>query len=138
MTFPSASAPSAPLADGDTCDNPSSPGTCVAPPSPVTPSPVTLCPIFVDLAGASVAVAGAGAVALRKARMLLSYGAKVTLVAPDAEAELRQLAAAGRIAWHQRDWQPEDGDGAVLVIAATPDPSSMPPSPTAATRAPSL
>ena len=122
MTFPSASAPSAPLADGDTCDNPSSPGTCVAPPSPVTPSPVTLCPIFVDLAGASVAVAGAGAVALRKARMLLSYGAQVTIVAPDAVAELQQLAAAGRIIWHQRGWQPEDGDGAVLVIAATLDP----------------
>lgn len=123
MTLPTAFAPSAPLADEDKCDNPPSPVTCDNPPSPVTlSSPVTLCPMFVDLAGEPVAVAGAGSVALRKVRMLLSYGAQVTIVAPDAVAELQQLAAAGRIIWHQRGWQPEDGDGAVLVIAATSDP----------------
>ena len=79
------------------------------------------CPVFLSLAGRPVVVVGGGSVAVRKVRMLLYHGARVTMVAPAAAEELRGLAAAGRITRRQRGWRPEDCDGAVLVVAATSD-----------------
>ena len=48
-------------------------------------------PIFLDLQGKPVLVAGAGKVALRKTTGLLEAGARVTVVAPRAEPEFAQL-----------------------------------------------
>lgn len=76
-------------------------------------------PLAVALAGKKVLVAGAGRVALRKARQLLAYGARLLVVAPQAVAGMRGFAAAGRLAWRKRKFRATDLRGCWLVIAAT-------------------
>jgi siroheme synthase-like protein len=74
------------------------------------------------VAGRTVLVVGAGAVAERKVRSLLDAGARVRLVAPEASAELRRLAQDATIEWRTRRFEPKDADGAWLAFAATSDP----------------
>ncbi len=78
-------------------------------------------PIFLKLAGKLCLVIGAGTVAERKVATLLETGATVKIVAPTATATLADLAAAGRVSWLRRTWQPEDFSGALLAVAATDD-----------------
>ncbi|HTA21157.1 MAG TPA: uroporphyrinogen-III C-methyltransferase [Polyangia bacterium] len=81
-----------------------------------------LFPLFLKLAGRDVLVVGAGPVGTSKARALLEAGARVTVVAPDATSEVRELAAAGALAWRARAFAAGDLEGAWLVVAAaTPD-----------------
>jgi siroheme synthase-like protein len=60
-------------------------------------------------------------VALRKAEALLTAGADLTLVSPEAVPELRDMAAGGRLRWRQRRYGPEDLEGCFLVVGATGD-----------------
>jgi siroheme synthase-like protein len=83
---------------------------------------VPLLPIFVKLEGRACLVVGAGAVGLQKVRSLLECGAKLTVVAPEARDEIRELAAEGKLEWRQRYYAAEDIQGQQLVIAATNDP----------------
>jgi uroporphyrin-III C-methyltransferase/precorrin-2 dehydrogenase/sirohydrochlorin ferrochelatase len=76
-------------------------------------------PVFFDLKGQPVLVVGAGEVALRKVTLLERCGAFITLVAPEVAAELAERAARGTLTLHQREFVPEDLDGARLVIVAT-------------------
>lgn len=78
-----------------------------------------LYPLFLDLAERKVLVVGAGAVALRKTRSLLESSARVRVVAPAVCHELRALAAAGHVTLVEREFRPQDAEGAVLVFAAT-------------------
>jgi siroheme synthase-like protein len=80
-----------------------------------------LLPIFVKLQGRPCLVVGAGAVALQKITSLLECGANVTVVAPEAREEVRELAAQQTIHWLERPYRPEDIAGHHLVIAATSD-----------------
>lgn len=77
-----------------------------------------LFPIFVKLEGRAVLLVGAGPVGESKLGGLLSAGAVVTVVAPDATPGIQQLARAGRILWHQRAFDPRDLDGMTLAVAA--------------------
>ena len=43
-------------------------------------------PLFVDLRGRRAVIVGAGPIALRRAGVLLSFGAEVILIAPECEA----------------------------------------------------
>lgn len=81
---------------------------------------MSLFPIFVKLEGRPVLLVGAGPVAQSKIGGLLSAGAVVTVVAPDATPEIRQLAEDGKIFWHQREFDPRDLDGMTLLVAAVP------------------
>jgi len=72
------------------------------------------------LAGRRVLVVGGGAVANRRIPALLDAGADVHLVSPEVTASLEDLAAAGRIHWIRRGYQPGDCAGAWLVSAAAP------------------
>lgn len=81
-----------------------------------------LLPIFVKLEGSSCLVVGGGAVALQKVRSLLECGAHVTVVAPDARDEIRDLEQRGALVWRRRGYLVEDIPGHRLVIAATNDP----------------
>jgi len=74
-------------------------------------------PIFLELAGREVLVVGAGKVGLRKIRGLLEAGARVTVVAPRAEAELVRLG----VRWRRRGFRKTDLDGKVLAFTATDD-----------------
>jgi siroheme synthase-like protein len=74
------------------------------------------------LAGRTVLVVGAGAVAERKVRSLLDAQAQVRVVAPEASPELRRLAQETAIEWRPRPFEPADADGVWLAFAATSDP----------------
>ena len=74
------------------------------------------------LEGRRVLVVGGGGVASRRIPALLDAGAEVLLVSPKAAASLEDLAAAGRIRWAARGYQPGDCTGAWLVCACTDDP----------------
>jgi siroheme synthase-like protein len=74
-------------------------------------------PIFLDLQGRRVLVAGAGQVALRKTRGLLDAGARVTVVAPAWDPEFERLP----VRLLRRRFRASDLDGAALAFAATDD-----------------
>jgi siroheme synthase-like protein len=69
----------------------------------------------VDLQGRSVLVVGGGRIALEKTRGLVECGARVTVVAPEVDAQLDELPV--RVV--RRPFVPGDVDGHVLVFAAT-------------------
>ena len=83
--------------------------------------PPSLLPIFIKLANRPCLVVGAGTVAASKIAALLASGARITVVAPAANSEVRQLVASGQLRWLPRKFQPEDLAGAFLAIAATSD-----------------
>ncbi len=74
-------------------------------------------PVFLRLDGRRVLVVGAGPVAARRVEGLLAAGARVTVVAPDAVAELRDRADVG---WQQREFEAGDLVGVWLVQACAP------------------
>jgi siroheme synthase-like protein len=73
------------------------------------------------LSGRRCLVVGGGDIGLEKVEGLLACDASVTLVAPEAIAPLRQLAAEGSIAWEQRTYETADLEGTFIVIACTND-----------------
>ena len=91
-------------------------------PNPQHPKPkMAYYPIAVDLTDQPVLVVGGGTVALRKIEMLIEFGARVTVVAPDVMPEIETLAGSGKIALKRRDYELRDIDDAILIIAATDD-----------------
>jgi siroheme synthase-like protein len=66
-------------------------------------------------------VVGGGDVGLEKVEGLLACDGDVTVVAPELQPELAQLADEGSITWIARPYQPADLEGAFMVIAATND-----------------
>ena len=73
------------------------------------------------LSGRRCVVVGGGEIGLEKVEGLLACGGSVTLVAPEASPELRELAEEGSITWEQREYEPADLEGTFIVIAATDD-----------------
>jgi precorrin-2 dehydrogenase / sirohydrochlorin ferrochelatase len=80
-----------------------------------------LFPIFLKLEGRNCLVVGGGPVGESKVRSLLAAGARVTLVAPQITAALKQQAVRGLIVWKPREFAATDLEGAVIVIAASAD-----------------
>src|SRR6476619_7301307 len=80
-------------------------------------------PVGLRLAGRRVVVVGGGRVALRRVSRLLDAGADVWLVSAEAGAALAGYAAAGRLRWERRGYEPGDLDGAWLALACTDDPA---------------
>lgn len=78
-------------------------------------------PAFLDLGGRTCLLVGAGAVAHRKARTLIAAGAALTVVAPVAGPQIEALAAAGRVRYLRRPFEPADVAGHWLVVCATGD-----------------
>lgn len=76
-------------------------------------------PLFIDLRGRRVVVAGAGAVAVAKLRLLLKTEADLLVCGRDPAPEVRTWAAEGRLALADRDLAPVDAVGAALVYGAT-------------------
>ncbi|GAB3272353.1 siroheme synthase CysG [Parahaliea aestuarii] len=78
-------------------------------------------PVCLRLRGTPVLLVGAGTVATRKARLLLRAGARLTVVAPQASAELQSLLADADGEWRRVVYSNSAQDGQALVVAATPD-----------------
>ena len=80
-------------------------------------------PVFLDLRGQRVCVIGGGGVAARKADLLAAAGPQITIVSPECGPAMAERLS--RHGWHHiaRGFEPEDLDGARLVLAATDDPA---------------
>jgi uroporphyrin-III C-methyltransferase/precorrin-2 dehydrogenase/sirohydrochlorin ferrochelatase len=76
-------------------------------------------PLFADLDGADVVVAGGGEQAAQKVRLLLKTPARITVIAETVTDELRGLGEEGVIMILPRASRPDDLDGSRLVYAAT-------------------
>lgn len=76
-------------------------------------------PVNLDLWGKRVLVVGGGPVAARKVAGLLTAGAAVTVVAPDAVSE---IAEDPDVRWHQRPYRRGEVASYRLAITATDDP----------------
>lgn len=75
-------------------------------------------PLYISLEHASCLIAGGGSVALRKARVLLDFEAKVTVVAPRIHENLKKDP---EVTCLLRKFQAQDLDDRKLVVAATDD-----------------
>jgi uroporphyrin-III C-methyltransferase/precorrin-2 dehydrogenase/sirohydrochlorin ferrochelatase len=91
---------------------------------PARLAPLAKLPIFLDLAGKRVVIAGGGEPAAWKAELLAAAGARVSVLAEAPCAELLALVAAGRgeLQLENRVWRESDLDGAVLALADEEDP----------------
>jgi precorrin-2 dehydrogenase / sirohydrochlorin ferrochelatase len=78
---------------------------------------MTWYPIFLDLRGRKVLVAGAGKVALRKVKGLLEAGAIITLIAPEFDSGFDGLD----VNFLRRKVRSSDAKDFALVFAATND-----------------
>jgi precorrin-2 dehydrogenase/sirohydrochlorin ferrochelatase len=78
-----------------------------------------LFPVFIKLTDRPCLVVGAGEVATSKITSLLEAGAHITVVAPQASSQVRELAASGKIRWVERGFQTGDLSGFFLAVAAT-------------------
>ena len=78
-------------------------------------------PLFFNLRDKTCLVIGGGEVAFRKAELLGSAGARVTVVSPEICEKLIQLVNHEPHQYHCREFRPEDLDDIVLVISATND-----------------
>jgi len=78
-------------------------------------------PAILDIAGRQALVIGAGKVGEGKIEGLLRGHAMVRVVSLTATEQVREWAAAGRIALELRAYRTADLDGCFMVIAATED-----------------
>ncbi|CAN2252394.1 precorrin-2 dehydrogenase [Bacillus inaquosorum] len=76
-------------------------------------------PLHISLEKKKVVIAGGGSIALRRLKTVLSEGADITLVSPDVEPEIKEMADNRRIRWISRTIEKEDCLDAFLIIAAT-------------------
>ncbi|HEY7671817.1 MAG TPA: siroheme synthase CysG [Gammaproteobacteria bacterium] len=82
-------------------------------------------PLFADLMRRPCLVVGGGSVAERRVRQLLAAGAEVTVIAPEPNAPLAKLAAAGEVRLAATRFAPGSNlEPYWLVVAATDDPAT--------------
>jgi siroheme synthase-like protein len=78
-------------------------------------------PVALNLRGRNVLVLGGGDEALDKVSILRRVGARVTLVAERAGAELARLARRGELIWYARGFQESDLIGTQLCLLSDLD-----------------
>jgi uroporphyrin-III C-methyltransferase/precorrin-2 dehydrogenase/sirohydrochlorin ferrochelatase len=78
-------------------------------------------PICLKVQGSPVLLVGGGAVATRKARLLLRAGAQLTVLAPELDQELQKCAESGELTWLEAKYRESALEGQSLVVAATSD-----------------
>ena len=76
-------------------------------------------PMFLQMQGRRVVIAGGGEQAAQKCRLILKTQAAITVLAPALEPELADLHATGRIAWQRGAIKPDSfADCALTFIAS--------------------
>ncbi len=78
-------------------------------------------PFFYQISDKPCLVVGGGAIAARKAELLLRAGGRVSVIAPDIGERVREMASGGGIEFERRGFAAKDLDTVVCVIAATDD-----------------
>ena len=78
-------------------------------------------PIFARVDGRRCLVVGGGEVAARRIRQLLSAGARITVVAPELDAQVRAYADNASVTLVEASFEPNAIEGCFLVVAATDD-----------------
>ena len=81
-------------------------------------------PVLLDLKDKPCCVIGGGAVAERKARTLVSCGARVTVVSPRVTPGICRLVSSGKAAHVRALFRPALLKGFFLAVAATDDPAA--------------
>lgn len=76
-------------------------------------------PLFLDISGKEVLVVGGGKIAARRVKTLLSFGAKITVCAPEISPELGDFFSEITILKHP--FEPEMCKGFFIVLAASND-----------------
>ena len=95
------------------CENPA--GT------PPDPDARVLFPLFIDMRNRPVLLIGGGAVAERRAQILLRFGAAVTVLSPEITPEIARLTENKKLRYIRKEYEPGDIARAApfLIIAAT-------------------
>jgi uroporphyrin-III C-methyltransferase/precorrin-2 dehydrogenase/sirohydrochlorin ferrochelatase len=78
-------------------------------------------PLFLSLRDRRALAVGGGEAAARKIELLMSAGARVSLIAETVNGEIAQLIAEGRISWAGRGFDDSDLEGVALVVVASDD-----------------
>ena len=78
-----------------------------------------LFPMMLNLTGRKCVVVGAGAVGEGKIQGLLAAGAVLVVLGLTATPKVEQWARQGLLAYSRRSFEPDDLEGAFLVVAAT-------------------
>ena len=79
-------------------------------------------PLFVSLEGKRVLLAGAGKIAARRARILLSFDARLYIVAPERSKEMEELCrkeTSENMVYRKRCFEERDLEQMDMAIAAT-------------------
>ena len=76
-------------------------------------------PFFINLADKKIVVIGGGKIALRRVQVLVKFGAKVIVIAPEIKKELDLMNQKGKINVIKKEYKEGDIKGADMVIAAT-------------------
>lgn len=76
-------------------------------------------PIYIDLENKPVLVVGGGAVACRKVRTLLDYGASVRIISPRIVPDLKEMIDGEHCQWTPKEYSEEDIQDSVLVFSCT-------------------
>jgi len=83
------------------------------------PEAAALFPAFLKLEGRKCLVVGAGRIGQSKIEGLVACGAAITVIAPYANPSVESWAAAGRLVWRARGFEPSDLDRVFLAVVAT-------------------
>ena len=84
--------------------------------------PVRRFPLFTDISGMNVLVAGGGNVAQRRVTALLNFEPKsITVISPQSTEQLRKYAQEGTVILKSRGFEESDISGYDIIIAASDD-----------------
>ena len=78
-------------------------------------------PLFTNIAGKLVVVAGAGKIARRRIETLMKFNCRIRVIAAEALPEVHALAGDPRVDLRIRSFEASDLEGADYVLAATND-----------------
>lgn len=81
-------------------------------------------PMFLQMQGRRVIIAGGGEQAAQKCRLILKTDAAIILLAPSLDPELSDLHAQGRVEWRKGPIGTADFDDSALVFVATGCPAT--------------
>lgn len=76
-------------------------------------------PLFINFKNRNCLVIGGGNIALRKIETLLSYGAKVEVIAPKIKDEIKKIDKNLQLKIVEREYKKEDLENRFLVVAGT-------------------